>query len=112
MTRLPFPACNPPRSLFPFRCRSVPKHSVPLLFAGGHTAAKDLARWLDERMARCCEEETDHQGNPESLRLLYGLLKVAAQHYGKLRAVAASAGAQEKVGICGQSFAISLLILG
>ncbi|GAQ78521.1 hypothetical protein KFL_000140410 [Klebsormidium nitens] len=77
--------------------------------AGGHTAAKDLAKWLDERMARCREEETDHQGNPESLRLLYGLLKVAAQHYGKLRAVAASAGGQEK-GAAGPEAALAALL--
>lgn len=65
--------------------------------AGGHTPAKELTKWLDERMARCHEEETDHQNNPESLLLLYGLLKVAAQNYGKLRAVAAPGGGQEKV---------------
>jgi hypothetical protein len=65
--------------------------------AGGHTPAKELIKWLDERMARCQEEETDHQSNPEPLRLLYGLLKVAAQNYGKLRAVAAAGGGQEKV---------------
>jgi hypothetical protein len=88
--------------LCPFSPWFLLLHVSTLPLAGGHTPAKELTKWLDERMARCREEETDHQSNPESLRLLYGLLKVAAQNYGKLRAVAAPGGGQEKV--CGLAF--------
>eukprot|EP00850_Spirogloea_muscicola_P022566 SM000301S11769 [mRNA] locus=s301:27656:32480:- [translate_table: standard] len=52
---------------------------------GGSVSNKELLRWLDERATKA--EEEGHQG---SLRLLWGLLRICCQHYGKLRSVGAA----------------------
>uniref|UniRef100_A0A7I4DLP5 Protein transport protein sec16 n=1 Tax=Physcomitrium patens TaxID=3218 RepID=A0A7I4DLP5_PHYPA len=52
-----------------------PTFAGPLL--GGGASPKELIKWIDERMAT--------QSQYDSSRLLLGVLKVACQHYGKLR---------------------------
>ncbi|GBG61429.1 hypothetical protein CBR_g21774 [Chara braunii] len=56
------------------------------LVGGGNVSQKDLLKWIDERASKCHVEEPECR-NPESLRMLWGLLKVACQHYGRLRSV-------------------------
>ncbi|KAL6007833.1 hypothetical protein ACLOJK_033336 [Asimina triloba] len=58
--------------------------SFPGPLVGGNVAAKELYRWLDERIANCHSPNMDLK-NGELLRLLFSLLKVSCQHYGKLR---------------------------
>ncbi|KAI5065238.1 hypothetical protein GOP47_0019933 [Adiantum capillus-veneris] len=53
--------------------------------------SKDVLKWVDERIENCGKE--DCQGmSSESVHLLWGVLKIACQNYGKLRSVAGSAG--------------------
>jgi hypothetical protein len=49
---------------------------------GGGVSAKELMKWIDERAS----------SQPTSLRLLLGVLKVACQHYGKLRSANVNSG--------------------
>ncbi|XP_024391506.1 protein transport protein SEC16A homolog [Physcomitrium patens] len=53
-------------------------------FLGGGGSPKELMRWIDERMSA--------QSPYDSSRLLLGVLKVACQHYGKLRSSGVNAG--------------------
>lgn len=50
-------------------------YAGPLM--GGGANMKELNKWIDDRISMCPPYD--------SLRLLLGLLKVACQHYGKLR---------------------------
>lgn len=49
---------------------------------GGGASSKELIKWIDERGST----------QPTSLRLLLGVLKVACQHYGKLRSANVNSG--------------------
>lgn len=58
--------------------------------------SKDVLKWVDERIENC--EQEDSQGlNSEGLRLLWGVLKIACQHYGKLRSASGSAGIKSQM---------------
>ncbi|KAL3685238.1 hypothetical protein R1sor_003260 [Riccia sorocarpa] len=59
--------------------------------AGGSVSSKELFKWLDERISNCRTEEPDCR-NAASLSMLWGLLKVACQHYGKLRSAMGTTG--------------------
>ncbi|KAG6553655.1 hypothetical protein Mapa_004569 [Marchantia paleacea] len=59
--------------------------------ASGSVSNKELSKWLDERGANCRTEEPCCR-NPASLSMLWGLLKVASQHYGKLRSAVGTTG--------------------
>ncbi|KAJ7557254.1 hypothetical protein O6H91_05G119000 [Diphasiastrum complanatum] len=56
--------------------------SGPLV--GGNMSHKDILKWIDEK-ASICETEQAQSRNLESLRILWGSLKIACQNYGKLR---------------------------
>ncbi|XP_010539195.1 PREDICTED: protein transport protein SEC16B homolog [Tarenaya hassleriana] len=58
--------------------------SFPGPLAGGSVGSKDLHKWIDERMPNCESLGPDHRKG-ELLKLLLSLLKIACQHYGKLR---------------------------
>ncbi|KAF8032818.1 hypothetical protein BT93_D1641 [Corymbia citriodora subsp. variegata] len=60
------------------------QQSFPGPLAGGSVGSKDLNRWIDERIANCESPDMDYK-KAEALRLLLSLLKIACQHYGKLR---------------------------
>ncbi|KAJ1375448.1 Sec16, central conserved domain [Sesbania bispinosa] len=60
------------------------QQSFPGPLVGGSVGSKELYKWLDERIARCKSPDMDYK-NGERLRLLLSLLKIACQHYGKLR---------------------------
>ncbi|XP_077245056.1 protein transport protein SEC16A homolog [Tasmannia lanceolata] len=56
--------------------------SGPLV--GGNVATKELNKWIDERIASCGSTNMDFR-KAEQLRLLFSLLKISYEHYGKLR---------------------------
>lgn len=60
------------------------RQSFPGPLAGGNVGAKELNKWTDERLAHCESPDMDYRKG-EVLRLLLSLLKIALQHYGKLR---------------------------
>ncbi|KAE8678024.1 Protein transport protein SEC16B-like protein [Hibiscus syriacus] len=60
------------------------QQSFPGPLVGGNVGSKDLNKWIDDRIA-CCESPNMDYGKGELLRMLLSLLKIAWQHYGKLR---------------------------
>ncbi|CAJ1928454.1 unnamed protein product [Sphenostylis stenocarpa] len=64
--------------------RALSLQSLPGPLVGGSVGSKELYRWLDERIAHCESSDLDYMKG-ERLRLLLSLLKIACQHYGKLR---------------------------
>ncbi|KAJ8775301.1 hypothetical protein K2173_020305 [Erythroxylum novogranatense] len=64
--------------------RALCQQSFPGPLVGGNLGTKELNKWIDERIANCELPEMDHRKG-EILRLLLSLLKIACQHYGKLR---------------------------
>ncbi|KAF1873256.1 hypothetical protein Lal_00027294 [Lupinus albus] len=64
--------------------RALSQQSYPGPLVGGSIGNKELYKWLDERIAHCESPDMDYKKG-ERLRLLLSLLKIACQHYGKLR---------------------------
>ncbi|XP_010258928.1 PREDICTED: protein transport protein SEC16B homolog [Nelumbo nucifera] len=64
--------------------RSLCQQSFPGPLVGGNVGSKELNKWIDERIANCETPHIDYRKG-ELLRLLFSLLKIACQHYGKLR---------------------------
>ncbi|CAI0413262.1 unnamed protein product [Linum tenue] len=64
--------------------RPLCQQSFPGPLVGGNVGSKDLNKWIDERIANCESPDTDYRKG-EVLKLLLSLLKIACQHYGKLR---------------------------
>ena len=60
------------------------RQSFPGPLVGGNVGNKELNKWIDERIANCESPDPDYRKG-EVLRLLLTLLKLACQHYGKLR---------------------------
>ncbi|XP_054823295.1 protein transport protein SEC16B homolog isoform X2 [Prosopis cineraria] len=60
------------------------QQSFPGPLVGGSVGSKELYKWIDERIAHCESPDMDYIKG-ERLRLLLSLLKIACQHYGKLR---------------------------
>lgn len=58
--------------------------SFPGPLVGGNVGNKELNKWIDERIGNCDSSDLDYR-KAEALRLLLSLLKIACQHYGKLR---------------------------
>jgi hypothetical protein len=56
---------------------------------GGGMSTKELHAWIDDCISSCSPQD--------SMRLLWGLLKIACQHYGKLRSLTVSSGISSKV---------------
>lgn len=53
---------------------------------GGGITTKDLLKWVDDRIA-ICDSDDLHCTSAEALRVLWGVLRIACLHYGKLRSV-------------------------
>ncbi|GLT49077.1 hypothetical protein SLA2020_226590 [Shorea laevis] len=64
--------------------RALCQQSFPGLLVGGSVGGKELNKWIDDRITNCESPDMDPRKG-EVLRLLLSLLKVACQHYGKLR---------------------------
>ncbi|CAK9173224.1 unnamed protein product [Ilex paraguariensis] len=64
--------------------RMLCQQSLPGPLTGGNVGNKELNRWIDERIANCESPDLDYRKG-EVLRLLLSLLKIACQHYGKVR---------------------------
>ncbi|KAL2348157.1 hypothetical protein Fmac_002157 [Flemingia macrophylla] len=64
--------------------RALSQQSFPGPLVGGSVGSKELYKWLDERIAHCESPDMDYKKGVR-LRLLLSLLKIACQHYGKLR---------------------------
>jgi hypothetical protein len=60
------------------------QQSFPGPLVGGNVGNKELNKWIDERIAHCELPDVNHKKG-KALRLLLSLLKLACQHYGKLR---------------------------
>ncbi|XVF10841.1 hypothetical protein REPUB_Repub07fG0217900 [Reevesia pubescens] len=60
------------------------QQSFPGPLVGGNVGSKELNKWIDDRIANCGSPDIDYRKG-EILRLLLSLLKIACQHYGKLR---------------------------
>lgn len=60
------------------------RQTLPSPLAGGNAGSKELNKWIDERIAHCEYPDMDYRKG-EVLRLLFSLLKIASQHYGKFR---------------------------
>ncbi|TYH81431.1 hypothetical protein ES332_D03G200000v1 [Gossypium tomentosum] len=60
------------------------QQSFPGPLVGGNVSNKDLSKWIDDRIASCESPNMDY-GKGENMRMLLSLLKIACQHYGKLR---------------------------
>ncbi|XP_057512759.1 protein transport protein SEC16B homolog isoform X2 [Actinidia eriantha] len=60
------------------------RQSFPGPLVGGNVGNKELNKWIDERIANCESPDPDYRKG-EVLRLILSLLKIACQHYGKLR---------------------------
>ncbi|KAL8114425.1 hypothetical protein AgCh_021322 [Apium graveolens] len=58
--------------------------AFPGPLTGGSVATKELNKWTDERITYC-ESSDMVYGKGESVKLLISMLKIACQHYGKLR---------------------------
>lgn len=64
--------------------RALCQQSFPGPLVGGNVGTKELNKWIDERVANCETSDVDYR-KAEMLKLLLSLLKIACQHYGKLR---------------------------
>ncbi|KAK6947573.1 Ancestral coatomer element 1, Sec16/Sec31 [Dillenia turbinata] len=64
--------------------RALCHQCFPGPLVGGNVGNKELNKWIDERIAKCESPDMDYRKG-EVLRLLLSLLKIACQHYGKLR---------------------------
>ncbi|XP_040365875.1 protein transport protein SEC16B homolog isoform X2 [Rosa chinensis] len=64
--------------------RALCQQSFPGPLVGGNVGSKELNKWIDERIAYCESPDMDYRKG-KVLRLLISLLKIACQHYGKLR---------------------------
>ncbi|CAM8885379.1 unnamed protein product [Rhodiola kirilowii] len=60
------------------------QQSFPGPLVGGSLGNKELNKWIDERVSNCESSDLDYR-TVETLRLLLSLLRIACQHYGKLR---------------------------
>lgn len=60
------------------------QQSFPGPLVGGSIGTKELNKWIDDQIANCESPYANHR-NGEVVRLLFSLLKIACQHYGKLR---------------------------
>ncbi|CAM6093265.1 unnamed protein product [Calypogeia fissa] len=72
-----------------FAALSRPTLAGPLV--GGSVSSKELNKWLDDQAANCLSEEPNFRSSG-SLPILWGLLKLACKHYGKLRSQAGLSG--------------------
>lgn len=57
------------------------QQSFPGPLIGGNASAKDVNKWIDDKIAHSLVDATEG----ELHRLLLSLLKILCQHYGKLR---------------------------
>ncbi|KAM7525569.1 hypothetical protein LguiA_015471 [Lonicera macranthoides] len=64
--------------------RALCQQSFPGPLTGGSVGVKELNKWIDERITHSESPDMDYRQS-EVLRLLLSLLKIACQHYGKLR---------------------------
>ncbi|XP_077235430.1 protein transport protein SEC16A homolog [Tasmannia lanceolata] len=60
------------------------QQTFPGPLVGGNVSTKELNKWIDERIANCGSTSMDFR-KAELLRLLFSLLKISCQHYGRLR---------------------------
>ena len=70
---------------------SLCHQSFPGPLVGGNVGSKELYKWIDERIANSQTLEINH-GKGQGLKLLLSLLKIACQHYGKLRSFGGDTG--------------------
>ncbi|KAL6981726.1 hypothetical protein U1Q18_023348 [Sarracenia purpurea var. burkii] len=60
------------------------QHSFPGPLVGGNVGSREVNKWIDEKISNC-ESPDMNCRKGELLRLIFSLLKIACQHYGKLR---------------------------
>lgn len=60
------------------------QQSFPGPLVGGNAGSRELNKWIDDKIANCETACMDFRRG-DHLRLLFSLLKIACQYYGKLR---------------------------
>lgn len=60
------------------------QQSFPGPLVGGNVGSKELNKWIDDKIAKYGTPHMDF-GKGDLLRLLFSLLKISVQYYGKLR---------------------------
>lgn len=60
------------------------QQSFPGPLVGGNVGNKELNKWIDDKIANCETSHLDFKKG-DHLRLLFSLLKISWQFYGKLR---------------------------
>lgn len=73
--------------------------SFPGPLVGGNVGSRELNKWVDEKIAKCESSSIDHRKG-EVLRLLFSLLKIACQYYGKLHSPFGTDQALKVTSIC------------
>ncbi|GFS42250.1 RGPR-like protein [Actinidia rufa] len=58
--------------------------SFPGPLVGGNVGSKELNKWIDERITNCESSDMGYRKR-DALSLLFSLLKIGCQHYGKFR---------------------------
>ncbi|KAL8137399.1 hypothetical protein V2J09_003400 [Rumex salicifolius] len=70
------------------------QQSLPGPLVGGSVGGKELNKWIDDRISKSNLTGIARQ-EEETLKLLLSLLKIACQHYGKLRSLGKESGIRE-----------------
>lgn len=65
--------------------RALCQQSFPGPLVGGNVGSRELNKWIDERITNCESTIDMDYKKGEVMKLLLSLLKIACQHYGKLR---------------------------
>ncbi|XP_021768481.1 protein transport protein SEC16A homolog isoform X2 [Chenopodium quinoa] len=73
---------------------SLYHQSFPGPLIGGNVGSKDMNKWIDDKISNCESLEMNY-GKRQGSKLLLSLLKIACQHYGKLRSFGGDTGLKE-----------------
>ncbi|GMH26647.1 hypothetical protein Nepgr_028490 [Nepenthes gracilis] len=74
--------------------RALCHQSFPGPLVGGNVGNKELQKWIDESISDCESPYVDYRKG-EVLKLLLSLLRIACQHYGKLRSLGTDTSLRE-----------------
>uniref|UniRef100_A0A803NCE1 Protein transport protein sec16 n=1 Tax=Chenopodium quinoa TaxID=63459 RepID=A0A803NCE1_CHEQI len=73
---------------------SLCNQSFPGPLIGGNVGSKDMNKWIDDKISNSESLEMNY-GKRQGSKLLLSLLKIACQHYGKLRSFGGDTGLKE-----------------
>ncbi|GAB2252447.1 hypothetical protein Droror1_Dr00005294 [Drosera rotundifolia] len=73
---------------------SLCHRAFPGPLTGGSGGNKEVNKWIDESISNCESPDVDHRKG-RVMKLLLSLLKIACQHYGKLRSLGTESAMRE-----------------